>query len=150
MAISETAERLLGRQREREVLERLLEAAHEGHGGVLVVHGQPGVGKTALLEYAVETAREFCVARIALLRVDARPRAPCGEGPRGGRGEAADGRARRGARARRGCEGRLPCSRDAWQAIPLPAKWLARHVPLPRHRLRRARRICCSTPWRSW
>jgi predicted ATPase len=48
MAISETAGRLLGRQREREVLERLLEAAHEGRGRVLVVHGQPGVGKTAL------------------------------------------------------------------------------------------------------
>jgi hypothetical protein len=63
MAMSETAERLLGRQREREVLERLLETAHEGHGGVLVVHGQPGVGKTALLEYGVETARGFRIAR---------------------------------------------------------------------------------------
>ena len=63
MATSETTERLLGRQRERDVLERLLDAAQEGHGGVLVVHGQPGVGKTALLEYAVETAREFRIAR---------------------------------------------------------------------------------------
>ena len=63
MAISETTERLLGRQRERDVLERLLDAAHEGHGGVLVVHGEPGVGKTALLEYAVEKAREFRIAR---------------------------------------------------------------------------------------
>jgi AAA ATPase domain len=63
MAVSDTAGQLLGRQRERDVLERLLEAAHEGHGGVLVVYGQPGVGKTALLEYAVETAREFRIAR---------------------------------------------------------------------------------------
>src|SRR5256885_11042829 len=56
-------EQLLGRQREREVLERLLEAARGGSGGVLVVDGEPGVGKTALLEYAVEAARGFRVAR---------------------------------------------------------------------------------------
>ena len=54
---------LLGREREREVIERLLGAAGEGHGGVLVVHGDPGVGKTALLEYAVDAARGFRVAR---------------------------------------------------------------------------------------
>src|SRR5579864_3706001 len=54
---------LLGRKREQAVLERLLEAASEGHGGVLVVHGDPGVGKTALLEYALETAKDFRVVR---------------------------------------------------------------------------------------
>src|SRR5690349_21288424 len=54
---------LLGRQRERDVLERLLEAARGGRGGVLVVHGEPGVGKTALLEYAVQSGRGFRVAR---------------------------------------------------------------------------------------
>src|SRR5205085_3649816 len=47
------------REREREVLDRLLDAVRGGRGGVLVVHGEPGVGKTALLEYAVEAAREF-------------------------------------------------------------------------------------------
>src|SRR5438270_1542002 len=54
---------LLGRGREREALDRLLEAATSGHGGVLVVRGEPGVGKTALLEYAVEAGREFRIAR---------------------------------------------------------------------------------------
>jgi DNA-binding CsgD family transcriptional regulator len=54
---------LLGRQREREVLGRLLAVARGGHGGVLVVHGEPGVGKTALLEDAVETEQGFRVAR---------------------------------------------------------------------------------------
>jgi hypothetical protein len=41
---------LLGRQRERDALDRLLEAARGGHGGALVIHGEPGVGRTALLD----------------------------------------------------------------------------------------------------
>ncbi len=57
------AEQLLGRQREREVLDRLLDAAREGHVGVLVVFGEPGVGKSALLDDAIETAADFRVAR---------------------------------------------------------------------------------------
>ena len=63
MVTGSPGERLLGRQRERDVLERLLDGARDGHGGVLVVHGDPGVGKTALMEYAVDTARDFRVAR---------------------------------------------------------------------------------------
>ncbi|HEV2923785.1 MAG TPA: LuxR C-terminal-related transcriptional regulator [Solirubrobacteraceae bacterium] len=54
---------LLGRQREREVLGRLLDAAGGGDGGVLVVYGEPGVGKTALLEWTVEEGRQFRVLR---------------------------------------------------------------------------------------
>src|SRR6185312_13602045 len=54
---------LLGREREREALDRLLEAATSSHGGVLVVRGEPGVGKTALLEYAVEVGRDFRITR---------------------------------------------------------------------------------------
>jgi DNA-binding CsgD family transcriptional regulator len=54
---------LLGRKREREVLDRLIDAVRGGRGGVLVVDGQAGVGKTALLEYAVEAARGFRIAR---------------------------------------------------------------------------------------
>jgi DNA-binding CsgD family transcriptional regulator len=56
-------EHLLGRKRERAALDRLLEAARALHGGVLVVHGEPGVGKTALLEYAIEAGQGFRVAR---------------------------------------------------------------------------------------
>jgi DNA-binding CsgD family transcriptional regulator len=55
---------LLGREREREALDRLLDGGRAGRGGVLVVHGEPGIGKTALLECAVETGREFRVASI--------------------------------------------------------------------------------------
>ena len=54
---------LLGRERESEVIDRLLDGVRGGHGGVLVVHGEAGVGKTALLEYAVEVGREFRIAR---------------------------------------------------------------------------------------
>ena len=52
---------LLGRQREREALDRLLRAAREGRGGVLVMHGDPGVGKTALLGYVVGAGSDFQV-----------------------------------------------------------------------------------------
>jgi DNA-binding CsgD family transcriptional regulator len=54
---------LLGREREREVLDRLLDGVRGGRGGVLVVHGEAGVGKTALLDYAVEAACGFRTAR---------------------------------------------------------------------------------------
>jgi DNA-binding CsgD family transcriptional regulator len=54
---------LLGRERHGVALDRLLEAARGGHGGVMVVHGEPGVGKTALLEYAAEAGRDFRVVQ---------------------------------------------------------------------------------------
>jgi DNA-binding CsgD family transcriptional regulator len=53
---------LFGRDREREVLDRLLDGALRGSGGVLVVHGEPGVGKTALLDYAIGAGRQFRTA----------------------------------------------------------------------------------------
>src|SRR5882724_2868207 len=65
MAVKAQAGQLLGRQRERVVLERLLDTARDGHGAVLVVHGEPGVGKTALLAYAVDAGEDFRVVRAA-------------------------------------------------------------------------------------
>src|SRR5579862_2621359 len=56
---------LLDRLAERAALGQLLEAARGGRSGVLVVHGEAGVGKTALLEYAVESAAGLRVARVA-------------------------------------------------------------------------------------
>ena len=56
-------EQLIGREREREVLERLLDGVRAGRGGVLVADGEAGVGKTALLKYAVDAARGFRIAR---------------------------------------------------------------------------------------
>ena len=63
MVTQATGAQLVGRQRERDVLDRVLEGAREGHGEVLAVYGDPGVGKTALLEYAVEAGADFHVAR---------------------------------------------------------------------------------------
>ncbi|HET8894619.1 MAG TPA: AAA family ATPase [Gaiellaceae bacterium] len=63
MVTEAPGENLVGRQRERAVFRRALEAAREGHGGVLAVYGEPGVGKTALLDDAVEAAADFRVAR---------------------------------------------------------------------------------------
>jgi DNA-binding CsgD family transcriptional regulator len=54
---------LLGRRSESGFLDELLVAAREGHGRALVVHGEPGIGKTALLEYAMAVAPDFGVLR---------------------------------------------------------------------------------------
>ncbi|MDP9270356.1 MAG: LuxR C-terminal-related transcriptional regulator [Chloroflexota bacterium] len=56
---------LLGRERERAALDRLVESARDGYGGALVVHGEPGVGKTALLDDAVEKATPLRIVRSA-------------------------------------------------------------------------------------
>ncbi|HEV3054673.1 MAG TPA: ATP-binding protein, partial [Solirubrobacteraceae bacterium] len=62
--ISPRGAELLGRAREREVLERLLVGVLDNRrGGVLVVHGDAGFGKTALLEYTVAAADGFRIAR---------------------------------------------------------------------------------------
>jgi DNA-binding CsgD family transcriptional regulator len=63
-----TAERrpeLHGRSGEHAQLDRLLGDARRGHSAVLVIRGEAGVGKTALLRHAVEHAPGFRVAQIA-------------------------------------------------------------------------------------
>jgi DNA-binding CsgD family transcriptional regulator len=57
------AEGLHGRRDEREVLDRLLAAVRSGQSRVLVVSGEPGVGKTALLQSAIRSASGFRVMR---------------------------------------------------------------------------------------
>jgi hypothetical protein len=47
------------------VLDRLIEAVRAGESRALVVRGEPGVGKTALLEYIAEQAAGCRVARAA-------------------------------------------------------------------------------------
>src|SRR4051794_29359751 len=54
-----------GRASEREVLDRLLENARAGHSGAVVIRGEAGIGKTALLRYAARQASGFRVAQVA-------------------------------------------------------------------------------------
>jgi DNA-binding CsgD family transcriptional regulator len=56
---------LLGRRREVDALERLLESVRVGQSRVLVLRGESGIGKSALLEYLVGKASGCHVARAA-------------------------------------------------------------------------------------
>jgi DNA-binding CsgD family transcriptional regulator len=56
---------LRGRRRECELLDRLIKAARAGESRALVVRGEPGMGKTALLDYLAEHASGCRVARAA-------------------------------------------------------------------------------------
>ena len=60
-----SAGELRGRHRECERLDRLIEAARAGESRALVVRGEPGMGKTALLDYVAEHASGCRVARVA-------------------------------------------------------------------------------------
>jgi DNA-binding CsgD family transcriptional regulator len=54
---------LLGRRSERAELDRLLSGVRAGRSGALVLRGEAGVGKTALLRYALDSATDLTVAR---------------------------------------------------------------------------------------
>lgn len=56
---------LMGRESERRQVERLVASARLGHGGVLAITGEPGVGKTALLRFAAECATGMNVLQAA-------------------------------------------------------------------------------------
>jgi len=56
---------LLGRRTEREALDRLLAGTRAGNSRVLVLRGDPGVGKTALLHYVAEQASDCRIMQVA-------------------------------------------------------------------------------------
>lgn len=56
---------LLGRDPERVTLDSLLKAMRGGRSGVLVLRGEPGAGKTALLEYTIESAAGLRIAQVS-------------------------------------------------------------------------------------
>ncbi|MFC5262169.1 AAA family ATPase [Kribbella qitaiheensis] len=56
---------LRGRRSECETLSGLIQAARSGRSAVLAVRGEPGIGKTALLEYLAGTASGSRILRVA-------------------------------------------------------------------------------------
>ncbi|MDX6642986.1 MAG: hypothetical protein QOD76_948 [Solirubrobacteraceae bacterium] len=63
--VAERPPKFRGRTSECEALDRLLENVRRGQSAVLVIRGEAGVGKTALLRYAAQQAPGFRVAHIA-------------------------------------------------------------------------------------
>ena len=55
---------LLGRGAERAAIDRVLDAARAGRAGALVLRGEAGIGKTALLDDAVAHAGDLTVVRV--------------------------------------------------------------------------------------
>jgi len=55
--------KLVGRRHERAALGRVLDLARAGRSAALMLRGEPGVGKTALLQYAIESASDLTVVR---------------------------------------------------------------------------------------
>jgi DNA-binding CsgD family transcriptional regulator len=62
---------LYGREHEQAAVERLLDGARQGRSGVLVLRGEPGIGKTALLDHAAGAAGDFRVIRAAGVEYEA-------------------------------------------------------------------------------
>jgi DNA-binding CsgD family transcriptional regulator len=60
--------RLRGRHREIAALEDLLRKAQAGTSGVLVLRGEPGIGKSALLDYVASHAEGFRVDRLCAVQ----------------------------------------------------------------------------------
>jgi DNA-binding CsgD family transcriptional regulator/tetratricopeptide (TPR) repeat protein len=60
-----SSRKLYGRRGECKLLDGLLEQVRGGHSMVMVVLGEAGVGKTALLEHVLESAADLRVARAA-------------------------------------------------------------------------------------
>src|SRR5919107_4714161 len=61
---------LLGRSAECHALEQALDRVRGGDSAVLVLHGEAGVGKTALLHYCARQASDFRVASVAGVESD--------------------------------------------------------------------------------
>jgi AAA ATPase domain len=59
--LQQPTEVLLGRERECSVIDRLLQDAGAGLDSALVVRGEAGIGKSALLEYARQRAAPMAV-----------------------------------------------------------------------------------------
>src|SRR5262245_39315409 len=55
---------MVGRHSEREAIGQLLDAVRDGFSGVMILTGEPGIGKTRLLEHAAAQAADLHVVRL--------------------------------------------------------------------------------------
>ena len=55
---------MVGREAERTEIDRLIESAHSGLSGVVVVRGEAGIGKTTLVEAVASAVPDFDVVRL--------------------------------------------------------------------------------------
>ena len=55
----------MGREAERRALDALVAGARLGRSGVLLLVGEPGIGKTTLLDYVASRAEGMYVVRVA-------------------------------------------------------------------------------------
>ncbi|WP_207944716.1 ATP-binding protein [Actinomadura rubrisoli] len=62
---------LRGRRAEQSVIDELLDNARSGVSGALVVRGDPGIGKTALLDYAADRADGLRILRAGAAEAEA-------------------------------------------------------------------------------
>src|SRR5215218_1579740 len=65
MAVAQRPPAFRGRSSERQALDRLLERARQGHSGVLVIRGEAGMGKTALMRHAAVEASGFRISQVS-------------------------------------------------------------------------------------
>jgi predicted ATPase len=56
---------LVGRVAEVAALDRMLATVRDGMSGTLVLRGQAGIGKTALLDWATDQAADLRVIRVS-------------------------------------------------------------------------------------
>src|SRR5579864_1904225 len=66
----QTRGRIRGRSREQEQLGQLVTGVRSGRSGALVIRGEAGIGKTALLEYLIEQASGCTVALATGVQAD--------------------------------------------------------------------------------
>src|SRR3954447_3925609 len=56
--------RFVDRRAEKQTLQYMLDRVRSGMSGALVLRGEPGVGKSALLDYAVDHAADLQILRM--------------------------------------------------------------------------------------
>ena len=65
LAAGDSAHReILGRRDERQQSARTLRTARRGSGGAVVIRGEAGIGKSALLDDLADMAPDFCICRV--------------------------------------------------------------------------------------